>query len=97
MSSFIKSYSVVVSHPPSQYISGRLFTTPHFTTSTTSLYKYNSTTDNYEPCNDQAKLAPFTTIDVVDWKEGWFEILGGYFIPEKNVALYKRGVWRFRG
>lgn len=66
----------------------KIESTPHFTTSTTSLYKYNSATASYELCNDQAKLAPFTTINVVDWKDGWYEILGGYFIPSKDVALY---------
>lgn len=61
----------------------KLESTPHFTTSTVNVYE-NSSTDS----KVQYVLEPFTKIDVVDWKEGWFEIYGGYYIQSKDVALY---------
>ena len=61
----------------------KLESTPHFTTSTVNVYEKSSTDSKV-----QYVLEPFTKIDVVDWKEGWFEIYGGYYIQSKDVALY---------
>lgn len=58
--------------------------TPHFTTSLGTIVYAEARTDS----KVHDVLEPFTIINVVDWKEGWYEIYGGYYIQSKDVSLY---------
>lgn len=58
--------------------------TPHFTTSLKT-YVYEKPNTN-SPVHEVLKQ--FSIINVVDWKEGWYEIYGGYYIQSKDVSLY---------